>query len=460
MILGNVTPNGYSNKGRSNLVYFNSNDYGGMDIAETVEQNNGDPLAFTSQNPDFIIDTAEKTLLRAMIDYAPARTAMKMAIQSGTSAGSFLEWSCQDRRWLFNKLVRNGDDESSSNNGEELLQQQIPETLLDGGTAQQLRGFLKDCPDAPPGAFDTANIEEDDDESETLKKSDENDIIATGAVLDNGKGDNIGDSARTSTMSVNKIRDPAGKDTQFDNHLSPHQDQKGRRGSLDRLFRPKEDDILNEPFFTSGLYASVFSKERKAEMLIQESLTTLLRAGAAKAFAKAKYEWEMATAALLSATSKLKTTTSRNNHQTTSSSPSKNEDEDKLAIIRAGHDEDEAQSEAELRDQVADLKTQVETRGFHLKEAQLALRDLDAAARKIGTRLLDHSVSSGARMGVASVADEERLAAMLDEYLETTVKDMPDPPDTPGDSDDYIFGMDEVDDKIDERYGGPHVPVF
>jgi hypothetical protein len=259
MILGNVTPIGYSNKRRSNLVYFNSNDYGGMDIAETVEQNNGDPLAFTSQNPDFIIDATEKTLLRAMIDYAPARTAMKMAIQSGTSAGSFLEWSCQDRRWLFNKLVRNGDDESSSNNGEELLQQQIPETLLDGGTTQQLRGFLKDCPDAPPGAFDTVNIEEDY-ESDTLKKSDEDDIIATGAVLDNGKGDKIGDSARTSTISVNNIRDPAGKDTQFDNHLYPHQDQKGRRGSLGPLFQPKEDDILNDPFLLLG-YMHRFSRK-------------------------------------------------------------------------------------------------------------------------------------------------------------------------------------------------------
>jgi hypothetical protein len=56
-------------------------------------------------------------------------------------------------------------------------------------------------------------------------------------------------------------------------------------------------------------------------MLIQESLTTLLRAGAANAFAKAKYEWEMATAALLSATSKQQMA-NRNNK----SSPSKNED--------------------------------------------------------------------------------------------------------------------------------------
>jgi hypothetical protein len=121
------------------IVFFNSNEYLGY---SGHSQNQGDfqkilddqSLSVLRVNTRIVTLAAEERLLKTLVQFASARTAMKAAIQANillhTSVDSendkLIDWSSPDRDWLFNRLIDFDDDDP------------LPLELQEGGTPQQL----------------------------------------------------------------------------------------------------------------------------------------------------------------------------------------------------------------------------------------------------------------------------------------------------------------------------------
>ena len=144
-------------------VYFNSNDFHGEaflseDAAKAGYVNDmivpRDPDLFVKgvgtlmqRNADILSDAAEDTLLRTLVAYSSARTALKNSRDVSEASGNSgtIEWNDPAREWLFDKLINKLSDIPTAFSG--------PTNML------QLRSFLADSPDAPEGAFGSFRIE-------------------------------------------------------------------------------------------------------------------------------------------------------------------------------------------------------------------------------------------------------------------------------------------------------------
>ena len=138
------------------LVYFNSNDYHGQqfvtedavqagysnaDIARDASILEHGVGTLVQQDAHALINAAEEKLLKNIVRYDCARTAMihSLATSDATGSTNQIQWSQPERAWLFECLVKQP--------------QTIPKEALVDGRVKDLHRHLANLPDAPIGAF-------------------------------------------------------------------------------------------------------------------------------------------------------------------------------------------------------------------------------------------------------------------------------------------------------------------
>jgi len=429
-------------------VYFNSNAFLGYESHNKIERNAESILTVESvqENPDVQLLMAEEKMLRTLIQYPPARKAMKMAMENlgnGANATSdIMEWSSFERKWLFYKLV------GISNDGQEA----VPPELLDGGTPAQLLDFLSGCKSAPKDAFSTndssygrsyaamlaakehkkvieapmkiAFTEEEPNALESVALSNDsfgNYSSTNLAIAPHQKNQLNGETQDLSSPWSIRIPGEEYLDIE-DILLNNPDDQQSQerssanlkpRGSLDVFFYPAKDDVFSDPFFSNSTRS--LHHANLADLIVQETVATILRATAFKKLAIVKDAWQQAKTALLERTS-------AKDGGVVNNDISRRND----AII-----------EYYYTLEIEELKAEVASIELRLKESVKAAQELDTAARRIGSQMLDYSSTSS--LGLASIMSEDTLAKILDEYVDGLPEDAPS--DIVGDDDDaYIIG--------------------
>jgi len=395
------------------LVYFNSNAFHGNKFLtkEAREAGYGESgisydaseiglgiPALLEQDADKLLLDAEDRLLRTLVHYPSARAAIKGAVmaslKSGTGAGpALIEWSNQDREWLFECLA--------DSPGRSLL----PLELQEGGTASQLRGYLADLSDAPEGAFDSM-ISEDNRPPQSN-------------VMQDGE----------SPMGESGINGEALDPPPFDDASSTPPNSKGR---LETYFAHNDEAGSLAQYQQSEL-----SHETRAELLVQETLATMLRATALKRMVLLKRRWMVAATALELRLNE--NAVSRNDENSTTI----------LAI-----DDAEPKGDAENSDtDIEELSSLCSSLGEQLSEAMQTVKELDESSKRIGSRLMDYCSADGSSYRMSN-AKHERFIKTLDDHLENLPEDPK--PTTSGGDGNYIFGFDEFDDSIDPQFGGAY----
>jgi len=238
----------------------------------------------------------------------------------------------------------------------------LPSELQEGGTAKQLRDHLSCLPDAPLGAFH---------EQFNMSSYPENDFI------------------------------------EFE-------------GALDAFFVVKDEATSKTSAEES------ISRETRAELTVQETLASILRATALKRAAIIKKRWLATAHALEVRISMLAQNNTITNHETDS------------------HPQFAGMS-------IEDLQSLSSNLGERFAEALQTVQELDESAKRIGSRLMDYCSSDGAEYRM-STFKQEKLARMMDEHLASLPEDPK--PESPGDDGQYIFGIDEYDEDIDPHFGG------
>jgi hypothetical protein len=404
-------------------VYFNSNSY--LGYPETIQQSNKIlTVEYIQENPDFQLILAEEKMLRTLIEYAPARKAMKVAMehmQRNSSNGGtcdFLEWSSSDRRWLFHKLV--GTDTNNRDNA-------LPPELQDGGTPSQLHEFLRECQDAPPHAFlkkisslenrgskeMTSDIKENvtfvvtelDDEGEakaspTYERHSE--LDSTHENWNNMTNDNAivpqylwnSDSIGEENSAFEDFLEDS------DYHITNEKSLSIRSvmsvGSLDKFFVREKFDPLSDPFFSSS---ELPKHETLADLIVQETVATMLRGSAMKKLAIAKDAWYMAKTALLMRTS---------GHSVQYKSITNHTAFQQYFTL-----------------DVCDLEKEIFVLEGKLKHCMDTAKELNVAAHRIKSQLLDYSSTTSQRK--SSTFGEDALAKALDEFVSSLPEDAPVP---------------------------------
>jgi len=229
-----------SKREKNKAIYFNSNDYHGhrfiseeaanagysekmppMDMSAIMDQGVG---SMVHQDVESTLSAVEEVLLQCLVQHYPvSRNAVRDVMQASSSVGpdANIEWSCPDRKWLFQCLVEGDAMEPSDG------------AMYD---TTRLRAHLANREDVPPGAF-----------QQTVS-----------APLP------IPDTTETSLPS-----------------LSPSNSTE-RPGNLDAFFA--DEPSLPESVVVTNHNDStaLFIQNEKASLAAQEHLMTLLSASAAK----------------------------------------------------------------------------------------------------------------------------------------------------------------------------------
>jgi len=402
------------------LVYFNSNAFHGnkfltKEAREAGYGENGITYdaseiglgvpALVEQDSDKLLLDAEDRLLRALVHYPSARAAIKGAVmtslKSGSGAGfALIEWSNQNREWLFECLT---DSPGRT---------PLPSELQEGGTAQQLRDYLAELSDAPLGAFDSGVSSVD-------AKNPLTDTILEGGSRTRETG------TEGEALDSSLFDDPSS--TPFATH--------GPVGRLETYFSNNDEADSLAPYQKSEL-----SGEIRAELLVQETLAAMLRATALRRMALLKKRWMAAATAL----------ELRLNENTKSGYNADNATI--LAIDDAAPGEVEnSRMYSDANAEVDELSSLCSTLGEQLSEAMQTVKELDESSKRIGSRLMDFCSTGGSSYRM-STAKREKFIKMLDDHLENLPEDPK--PTTSGGDGGYIFGIDEFDDSIDSQFGG------
>lgn len=403
------------------LVYFNSNTFHGNKFLtkEAREAGYGESgitydaseiglgvPALVEQDADKLLLDAEDRLLRALVHYPSARAAIKGAVitslNSGTGAGpALIEWSNQDREWLFECLADSPG------------RIPIPSELQEGGTAQQLRDYLAELPDAPEGAFDSMI-------------SAHNEPPLTNAMQD-GESPMREAGIEGEALDSSPLHDRASSTT------SPNAN--GPVGRLETYFS-NNDEVES----LAQYQKSELSRETRAELLVQETLAAMLRATALKRMALLKQRWTAAATALELRLNENVNTLEENDG-----------DNSTVLTIESGASGDVEPFQMHSDTKSKELSSLCSTLGEQLAEAMQTVKELDESSKRIGARLMDYCSTDGSSYRM-STAKRERFIKMLDDHLENLPEDPK--PTTSGGDGDYIFGIDEFDDSIDSQFGG------
>jgi hypothetical protein len=190
------------------------------------------------------------------------------------------------------------------------------------------------------------------------------------------------------------------------------------------------DDIhlngfLDEYFLDTDMFPSFINNtitmETRAELTVQETIATLLRATAMKRFSSAK----------LKLTEIVHEMDLRANY-------------DVRTNLFASNDLSGLTS-----DELHELFLKV---GNEVVDAQRSLYESERSTDRINSHLLDNSVTNGVHYKL-SQAKLDRLDKMMEDFI-ASLSDDDHRPETPGNSAEYVFGADQFDGKIDPFYGG------
>ena len=415
----------YNNK---DLVYFNSNDYIGNEksVLSTIANMDGptapavgqisNPLVKPDENK-LLLD-AESRLLHTMVIYASARLAMKSALANRIGGGkAFLEWSSLDREWLFQCLTDSPGHET------------LPRELQDGGTVAQLKAHLSSRPDTPVGAFGSDSLSVPNDErpaGSELSSASPNDVDGgvdreiPAKIIEAQNADRKEESMRFDTQELEGDVYGRGEE-RIENPGAM-----SKRGTLDFFFEEDEEHSGLE------LREGSASHEERAELTVQESVAIMLKATAIRRLTKVKDEWKCANE-------------EQQRREFLNCQDQDKEDEDQLAQTN--------ENQGSIYDALNDdeLGQTCRVLGQKVVESMTTARDLTESASQLNKRLLDYCAADGVEGRLNSKRQEE-LAKALDEHL-ASLPDDPRPTES-GASDDYVFGTDEYDNKIDPRFGG------
>jgi hypothetical protein len=371
-----VFEDGRVNQKRDGIVYFNSNRYLGFSPGNERKSSSGESMIeyterklLDSPDPDQLILQAEARLLHALAKFPQARMAMRTVYSTSTFGPSNLRWSREEREWLFLCLTGSPD-----------IDPPISPELLDGGNRLQLHSYLASRDDCPNGAFNH-------DITKTLVDSFES-------------------AVNESVSEEVPIPDNNADDVILDRSI--------QNGSLDEYFL--DTDMF--PSFTNNTITS----ETRAEMTVQETVATLLRATAMKRFAIAK--------------SKLTRIVTEMDRRESGDATSVN--------LAASNDFSDLSP-----DELQELFLKV---GHDVVDAQRSLYESERSTDRVNSHLLDYSVTNGVQYKL-SQAKLERLDRMMDEFINSLPEDTH-RPDSPGNDGSYEFGSDQYDDNIDPSFGG------
>ena len=257
------------NGNKAKPVYFNSNEYLGGEVG----QSDSDKLP--SEDFHSGILEAERLLLKTLIRFAPARIALSTSLRH--SSNSF-EWSSPERLWLFTQLVE-GELmlEGDQLRKHFLAQDGVPENAFLRKKEKQERNgkpTIADENETKPcfnNVIDLSPLQQMDYFSmeSATKTPDKKDIIP-----DNYDPSEFGDSFiendQISLSDLEVIYDKTPIESSLiDDKTFPDEHYEDQRGVLDDLFAPSnnEEEELD----------ALDPKGLRAELIIQETLTYLLR---------------------------------------------------------------------------------------------------------------------------------------------------------------------------------------
>jgi len=444
LILGNDALIQYDNEGsggryqsrrRIKPVYFNSNAFLGNKYITQEALNAGysrhqlsssnkkdyrsdeSMIGFGMENilrPDAtdLLHSAEDRLLETLIRYAPAREAMRSA-GAGSGSGSgieSMEWTSPEKEWLFHALL----DGSGAMSIE----------LQDGGTKLQLLDYCRKRKDAPIGAFGNK------DNEQNIKDNDEDKNCE-----DTSCGKENPSDSRGLIMGAVNANETIFQNIQHDFIVNDiHQHSSHEIGTLDKYFIDNEHDKL-------FLEDAALSHHVKAELTVQESVATILRATAIKRMIRLKNEWKDACRLL-------------DKHLLAT-----RDGDNSTEFLRNGQDQSDDQSSGFSNNKAYASLDYKQIRALcndlciKVSDASKTVHQLTENSKRVASRLLDCCGADGGVEGRLSISQQEELAKMLDDHIATLPKDKHRPVKR-GDQEDYIFGLDEFDEEIDSRFGG------
>ena len=408
-------------KRRQSLVFFNSNDFHGDQFltkeAEDAGYARGKVIkdaallekgigVLISNDQEYQGALAEERLLRNLVLYPPARSAMRDAVSTSDATGVSpeIDWSTIERAWLFDILVAKGREIPISANTD----------------PQMLWKFLSKRRDAPQGAFATnpfgasppsdfpANqVFTDSDPSFSVGTEgdirhialDPNVLLASEIQTTSGltmHSDNASasydptmfhDTVKTNgEATINSMSDLEVVDTVLDAMLIARHSTDSEeaicgewQGALDKFFLESEDAFI----------ASFDDVQRsfRAELEVQEALAYLLRASAARKLSNVNSNWLTAS---------------------------------RLLDARLGVETDDSDVASGIEEldsmNIGDLQLYCQSLLTRLQQLYDAVRQLDESAKRIGTRLMEYSQGDSAE-GRISTAKQEQLCDEMDEFL-------------------------------------------
>jgi hypothetical protein len=399
-VIGQCQPSSLDNidadtKSRSNkLIYFNSVGFNGnqfltdsaIDAGYTKQSIKPDAsvietglASLVEQDVSNMIISAENTLLRILVNDGSARSIVKnmLSARLAVNYGSDIHWSCPEKQWLFDVLVDRFDSTSEEHT-----------------EPHELRTFLTQLPDAPPGAFSNDSLNVAVHQATLLPKES---VIPN--VLD----------VEPPTQSLLTALAPVDS-AEFSASLavsSLPNPSKSSSGSLDIFFASELS-----PIDSGDDDADVILGTRNA-LAVQEALVTLLWASMAL---KSKLLREKFVATEMKAFNSLSALSAEVKKPTLEPPPVVALSNSTFSALPG----DEAtESSPALDVSQVDLLQQ-------LRETTLSLQSLQASTHRIRTRLLDESASTGIE-GSISRALQLELASQLDDHVRAGWKHFPPP---------------------------------
>jgi DNA primase catalytic core len=420
-------PESSKKKYNENAVFFNSNEYHGdrylSDDAANAGYQRGaivkDSAFFekgigvlVKDNQEIKAKLAEERLLRNLVRYPSARQAMHAAVASSSATGAqgHIEWSSDDRKWLFHCLV---DDLTV-----------IPTTQGETNI-RSLWKSLSCRSDVPVGAFGDSVVESDivresnhDTDLYTLSPVRSDDVVELeyassnrldGILEDNSQSELSSDISQTKVFSsTDKKTSRSGLNSDvwdFSNadfevsfvenleHLKIA-DTNTFSGTLDRFFLDDQDIF-------EGTYDNSVKRSYRAELEVQEALAYLLRASAATKLSNVNSNWLLASRLL--------------------ESRLEESEESTQLDVSTGIKELDSMN-------IDDLQVYCQSLLVRLSQLHGTVHQLDVSASRICSRLLEFSQSDSTE-GRISSNKQDKLHNELDEFLKSLPEGFA-PPDT------------------------------
>jgi len=416
---------------KDDVLYFNSNRYlgkqyllpqavrAGYELGDERPSPGESHVEFTyrklfqSPDPDQQIMQAESRLLHALAKFPQARKAMRSVYSTSTFGPSNLRWTSEERKWLFLCLT-----------GSSQIDPPLPIELLDRGNQYQLHLYLANRGDCPAGSLNR-NVSIRPVSDELVASSVEAIEIVIDSPVSRPKSDETMDESEDISFTRLEVEVLASENDELDSILNVPSDVDEQCTSSS-----SDDNILDEYFLETDMFPSFrnnkITKETRAELTVQETISTLLRASAMKRFVSAK---ENLTKIV---------------HEMDYRNRIDDVDNNMHLANRNMHDFDNISSE--------ELQTLFEKVGNEVIEAQRSLYDSERSTDRVNSHLLDYSVTNGVKYKL-SQSELERLDDMMDEHI-ASLPESDHRPTTAGDDGSYVFGEDEFDEKINSVYGG------